>query len=251
MRAECESLTCCAEWRELEKTLIPNREDVKENTRKMKSDYASVASHVRPLAWVFETKYLFFTLPDSLALMLLGIALFQWGFLTENWSRAAYWKTALFGYVLGLPLVIFSTWYGVVHTPNLEAMLRYMETVPVPWVSLCYPFQRIFLVMAHIAVLILIYKSGVLQGLIHSLERVGQMAFTNYIMQSVICTLFFFGYGLNQFAELRYYQIYVVAAAICILQLVVSPLWLRHFYFGPLEWLWRSLTYWHLPPMIR
>jgi hypothetical protein len=38
---------------------------------------------------------------------------------------------------------------------------------------------------------------------------------------------------LNQFAELQYYQIYVVAAAICILQLVVSPLWLRHFYFGP------------------
>ena len=251
MRAECESLTCCAAWRELEKTLIPNREDVKENTRKMKSDYATVASHVRPLAWVFETKYLFFTLPDSLALMPLGIALFQWGFLTGNWSRAAHWKTALFGYVLGLPLVIFSTWYGVVHTPNLEAMLRYMETVPVPWVSLCYPFQRIFLVMAHIAVLILIYKSGVLQGLIHSLERVGQMAFTNYIMQSVICTLFFFGYGLNQFAELQYYQIYVVAAAICILQLVVSPLWLRHFYFGPLEWLWRSLTYWHFPPMKR
>jgi hypothetical protein len=77
MRAECESLTCCAEWRELEKTLIPNREDVKENTRKMKSDYASVASHVRPLAWVFEAKYLLFTLPDSLALMLLGIALFH------------------------------------------------------------------------------------------------------------------------------------------------------------------------------
>jgi uncharacterized protein len=217
----------------------------------MKSDYATVAARIRPEAWKLQTKYLLLIIPDSLALMLLGVALFKWGFLTGSWSRAAYWKTALIGYGIGLPLVIYSTYYGVIHTPNLEASLRYMAEVPVPWVSLCYPFQRIFLVMAHIAVLILICKSGVVRGFIHSLERVGQMAFTNYILHSVICTLFFFGYGFNRFAELQYYQIYLVVAAIWILQLVASPLWLRYFCFGPLEWLWRCLTYWHVQPMKR
>ena len=68
---------------------------------------------------------------------------------------------------------------------------------------------------------------------------------------SVICTLFFFGYGLNYFAELQFYQLYFVVAAIWILQLIASPLWLQRFRFGPLEWVWRSLTYWKLQPLLR
>jgi uncharacterized protein len=119
-----------------------------------------------------------------------------------------------------------------------------MEAVPVEWVNLIYPFQRILLVMAHVSAIILLYKSGYVRPLFRCLEAVGQMAFTNYIMQSVICTLVFFGYGLNYYAELEFYQIYFVVLAIWALQLIVSPLWLRFFLYGPLEWLWRSLTYW-------
>ncbi|RYE17174.1 MAG: DUF418 domain-containing protein, partial [Sphingobacteriaceae bacterium] len=83
------------------------------------------------------------------------------------------------------------------------------------------------------------------------LAAVGQMAFTNYIMQTVFCTLFFFGYGLNYFAEMQYYQLYLVVAVIWFIQLIVSPIWLKYFLFGPLEWLWRSLTYWQRQPMQR
>ena len=79
-------------WRDLELSLIPNREDVKENTRKMKSDYATVASHVRPQALRFQTTYLPLMLWDSLALMLLGLALFRWGFLTGAWTERDYWR---------------------------------------------------------------------------------------------------------------------------------------------------------------
>jgi uncharacterized protein len=126
-----------------------------------------------------------------------------------------------------------------------------MEAVPVEWTGLIYPFQRILLVMAHVSALILLYKSRYAQGLFRRLEAVGQMAFTNYIMQSVICTLVFFGYGLNYYAELEFYQLYFVVLAIWILQLLVSPLWLRYFYYGPLEWAWRSLTYWRIQPFRR
>jgi uncharacterized protein len=70
-------------------------------------------------------------------------------------------------------------------------------------------------------------------------------------MQSVICTLFFFGYGLNYFAELKYYQLFVVVAGVWVVQLLGSTLWLRYFLFGPLEWLWRSLTYWQVQPLRR
>jgi uncharacterized protein len=240
-----------AQWRELEKTFIPNREDARENTRKMKSDYATVASHLRPLAWKIETIFLPIEIWDSLALMLLGLALYQWGFLSGQWSNRGYAKVAAIGYGIGLPLAIYSFYHSYLYNPNLETTLRRMELVPVEWVRLIYPFQRIFLVMAHVAVIILLYKSRYAQTLFRCLEAVGQMAFTNYIMQSVICTLFFFGYGLNYYAELEFYQIYFVVLAVWIVQLIVSPIWLRFFLFGPLEWAWRSLTYWKRQPFMR
>jgi uncharacterized protein len=238
-------------WREVEKTLIPNREDVKENTRKMKSDYATVAGLLRPLAFEFETMFMPVIVWDSLALMLLGLALYRWGFLSGNWADRDYWKVMAVGYGIGLPLVIYSYYHGYRYRPTLEASLLRMEAVPVEWTGLIYPFQRILLVMAHVSAVILLYKSGHAQKLFRRLEAVGQTAFTNYIMHSVICTLIFFGYGLNYYAELQYYQLYLIVLAIWALQLLVSPLWLRHFYYGPLEWVWRSLTYWHRQPFRR
>ena len=254
--ARNESLTevqkaALTQWRDIEQTLIPNREDAKKNTETMKSDYAAVASHIRPLALRMETIFMPIIIWDSLALMLLGVALYQWGFLSGQWSNRAYGIVMAIGYGIGLPLVIYSFYYRYLHNPNLEASLARMEVVPIEWVNLIYPFQRILLVLAHVAALILLYKSGFFQGLFRRLQAVGQMAFTNYIMHSVICTLFFFGYGLNYYAELEYYQIFFVVLAIWIVQLIVSPLWLRFFLFGPLEWLWRSLTYWKLQPLLR
>jgi uncharacterized protein len=240
-----------ADWRELEKSFIPNLEDAQENTRKMKSDYATVASRLRPLAWKFETIFLPIEIWDSIALMLLGMALFKWGFLTGQWLNRDYAKVAAIGYAIGLPLAAYSFYHGYLYSPNLEASLRRLELVPIEWVRLIYPFQRIFLVMAHVATIILLYKAKYAQGLFRRLEAVGQMALTNYIMHSVICTLFFFGYGLNYYGELEYYQIYFVVFAVWIVQLIWSPIWIRFFLFGPLEWVWRSLTYWKLQPFVR
>ena len=240
-----------AQWRELEQTIIPNHEEAQENTRKMKSDYATVAGYIRRLALKVETVFLPILIWDSIALMLLGIALYRWGFLTGEWSTRAYLRTMLIGYGVGLPLVVFSFYHSYVTTPNHEASLRRMELVAVDWVGLIYPFQRILLVMAHVSVVVLLYKSGCATPLFRCLEAVGQMAFTNYITHSVLCTLIFFGYGLNYFAELEFYQIYFVAVAIWVVQLIVSPVWLLYFRFGPLEWLWRSLTYWKVQPIRR
>lgn len=239
------------EWREVEKTMIPNREDAKANTAKMKSDYSTVAAYLRPLAFDFQTKYLAIEVWDSLALMLLGLALFKWGFLTGSWSTQDYWKVVKIGYGIGFPLVLYANYYYFIHFSTLEANLARMEQVPIDWIDLIYPFQRILLVMAHAAALILLFKSGIARNLFNRLAAVGQMAFTNYITHSVICTLFFFGYGLNYYGELKFYQIYYVVLAIWLFQLTFSPIWLKHFRFGPLEWLWRSLTYWKRQPFKR
>jgi uncharacterized protein len=239
------------EWRVIEKTMIPNRDDAKENTKKMKSDYATVAAYLRPISLKGQTLYVPFMLADSLALMFLGLALYRWGFLTGGWTKTQYVITLVIGYGLGFPLAAYAHHHHAVTRPSLEASLAVMEVTPVEWVNLIYPFQRILIVLAHVAALVLLYRAGIASGLFRRLEAVGQMAFTNYVMHSVICTLFFFGYGLNYYAELDFYQIYFVAVAIWVMQLIVSPLWLKYFLFGPVEWLWRSLTYWKVQPMRR
>jgi uncharacterized protein len=77
------------------------------------------------------------------------------------------------------------------------------------------------------------------------------MALTNYISHSIICAIVFHGIGFSMYGELQRYQLYYVVFAIWIFQLIISPIWLRHFRFGPLEWLWRSLTYREKQPMRR
>jgi uncharacterized protein len=240
-----------ADWRAIEKTILPSRDDVEEITRKFKSDYSTVASVVRPVAWTIQTTLLPMLIWDSLALMVLGMALYQWGFLSGRWSQRSYVIVMAIGYGIGLPLVIYSVYHDYLHYPNLEAMLERLEMVSIEWVRLNYPFQRIFLTLAHVSAFILCYRLQVARTLFHCLESVGQMAFTNYIMHSLICTFFFFGYGLNFYGELSFHQMYFVVLVIWIIQLTVSPIWLRFFYFGPLEWMWRSLTYWKRQPFRR
>jgi uncharacterized protein len=98
--------------------------------------------------------------------------------------------------------------------------------------------------IGYAAVLILIVKRGLLTALRRALAAVGQMAFSNYLLQSIITAILFLGWGFGLAGRLDYAQQLVVVVAIWVLQLAVSPLWLRRFRFGPAEWLWRSLTYW-------
>ncbi|KAF1015926.1 MAG: hypothetical protein GAK31_01409 [Stenotrophomonas maltophilia] len=83
------------------------------------------------------------------------------------------------------------------------------------------------------------------------LAPAGRMALTNYLMQSVVCTLLFYGYGAGLFEWLpRAWQL-EFAVVLFALQLLLSHAWLRHFRFGPMEWLWRALTYLKWPPLRR
>lgn len=239
------------DWRQVEINLIPNRDDAAEHTKIMKSDYATVAKYIRKISWEGQTKYLIYSIWDPLALMLLGMALYKWGFLTLAWSKAQYLRTLLIGYGLGFPLVIWNFYYNFLEFPTHEASLRHMELHAINWMELIYPVQRILLMMGHASLILIAIQGNWLMGILDRFRAVGQMAFTNYIVHSLICTFIFFGYGLNYYAELEYYQIYFVVLGIWVLQLIYSPIWLKHFVYGPLEWMWRSLTYWKIQPFRR
>ncbi len=83
------------------------------------------------------------------------------------------------------------------------------------------------------------------------LAPVGRMALTQYILQSLLCTWVFYGYGLGAFEQLpRAWQV-PFALGVFALQVLLSHLWLRQFRFGPLEWGWRAMTYLQWPPLRR
>jgi uncharacterized protein len=105
--------------------------------------------------------------------------------------------------------------------------------------------------LAWISLVMLACKTPALSSLTRPFAAVGRMAFTNYLLQTVICTTIFYGHGLGLFGRVeRVGQISIVAAVLAF-QLIVSPIWLSYFRYGPAEWLWRSLTYWRPQPMRR
>src|SRR5262249_19197602 len=70
-----------------------------------------------------------------------------------------------------------------------------------------------------------------------------------YLATSLICTTIFEGYGFGLFAKLQRYQLLYLVFSVWLFLLIASPIWLRHFRFGPMEWVWRSLTYWRKQPV--
>jgi uncharacterized membrane protein YeiB len=71
-----------------------------------------------------------------------------------------------------------------------------------------------------------------------------------FVTHSIVCTTLFYGYGFGAFGHVNRIGLAGIVLVIWIVQMLVSPIWLERFRFGPAEWLWRSLTYWKLQPMI-
>src|SRR6185369_6688017 len=99
--------------------------------------------------------------------------------------------------------------------------------------------------------IMLLYKSGWFNWLFAIMRAPGQMAFTNYLGQSLICGILFYSVGFKLYGRLDRAEVYLTVLAIWIFQIIFFHIWLRYFRFGPFEWLWRSLTYWKRQPMLR
>jgi uncharacterized protein len=80
---------------------------------------------------------------------------------------------------------------------------------------------------------------------------VGRTAFSNYILQTLICTTIFYGHGFGLFGSVERTGQALIALAIYGAQLLIAPLWLKYFSLGPLEWIWRRLTYGKPQPLWR
>ena len=168
-------------------------------------------------------------------LMLIGMALYKLGFFTSKKLNAYYYRLIFILFPLGFTLILigliknFSADWNWEYSRFLGSQFNY-------WGSL-------FLCIAYMSIFMIIINSNILKSLKVRLAAVGRMALTNYISQSFICTILFFGIGFGLFGQVdRWIQV-IIVLLIWILQLTWSKPWLEKFRFGPLEWMWRSFTY--------
>lgn len=181
--------------------------------------------------------YVFATIP----LMMLGLGLFKAGFFHARLPNRVYVALIAVGAAV-LTLLGLLEWREVMAGPGVEATHGWAEVVA------SYP---IFIALAYASGLILLTSRGV--GWVRRIfAPVGQMAFTNYLTQTLIMTtLFYMPWGPRLMGQVDYPGQSAIVVAVWALQLIWSPLWLSRFRMGPLEWLWRRLSYGHDLPLRR
>ena len=234
-------------WLTIEKNMQPDTAAANRHNRKMRSGYGTIFTYFIPRNSGGETWGMYnWAIWDCLGMMLVGMALFGWGFFSNKLSSSTYAMWLLIGYGIGIPIGLNMFHEG--RMVPLTGFGNYVDSYRLDHWAL-YDVRRVLLSVGHASLLMLLYRSRAVPWLMKALANVGQMAFTNYLMQSIICTWFFYGYGFGYYDKLKYHQIYYVVFAVWIFQIIFSAIWLRYFRFGPFEWLWRSLTYWKKQPM--
>ncbi|WDA41649.1 DUF418 domain-containing protein [Erythrobacter sp. BLCC-B19] len=197
-------------------------------------DYGALVMHRLTEQWSEPFSNLLFFGFETIPLMLIGIALYRMGFFSGGFDRDKMIRWGWIGLIAGglghlaIGLVVKAggfTFYGT--------LAAFMGWSPLP---------RLWMVLG-LAALLVAYSPGATGWLAERVRAAGRAAFTNYLGTSVVMMFVFHGWALGLFGQLNRPGLYVVTVLAWILMLAWSKPWLDRYRYGPLEWLWRCLTY--------
>lgn len=203
-------------------------------------DYGTLVNHRLTEQWSEPLRNALLFGFETFPLMLIGAALYRLGFFSGGFARAKLLRWGWIGLTLGalahlaIGLVIQAggfSYYG-----TLAAFVGWS------------PLPRLWMVLG-MAALLVAYAPSATGWLGDRVRAAGRAAFTNYLGTSVVMMLVFHGWALGLFGELNRPQLYIVVALTCALMLAWSKPWLDRYRYGPLEWLWRCLTYRQIFPL--
>ncbi|MFY0629649.1 MAG: DUF418 domain-containing protein [Flavobacteriaceae bacterium] len=210
-------------------------EGIAEYNTNMRKGYLDVVAFLAPenkqtdIDWPYR-----WDLWDILSMMLIGIALFKWKILSAEKTYKFYGIMAALGYLIGLSIN-----YYEIHS-IMEAnfsLLSFSKS------NITYDLGRVPVAIGHVGLIMLFCKLPIFKWLKSSLAAVGKMALTNYVMHSVFAMFIFTGAGFGLFGIFQRYELLYIVFAIWVFQLILSPIWLKYYQYGPLEWVWRNLSY--------
>jgi len=236
--------TMALNWEMVTESMSPDEAALQKEIAAMRGSYLDVISYQAPFVIMMQTQTLLFFIGwRVLGLMLLGMGLMKLDVFSLGRSTRFYILMAVFGYAAGFTLTGLGTSAALEHGFDLvkyfqsDGVLEYIGSIGVS--------------LGHIGVLMLICRFAVLKGITERLAAVGRMAFSNYLSQSIMMTFVFHGWGLGLFGSVDRFTQLGFVLGVWIIQLLWSPIWLKHFKYGPAEWLWRSLTYGKMQPFRR
>jgi uncharacterized protein len=182
-----------------------------------------------------ESSLLFNGWWDMLLFFFVGMAFYKSGFLAGMSKTWVYWVVAIVGLSVG-----FCADYFELREVYHARFDHVKVTEHAPAIAF-NQLKRVFQVSGTLSLLVLLYRVRICRGFLNIFSPVGQMALTNYLGQSIIAAIVFFGMG--WYGRWERYQLMEFCVAVWIFQTIFSAVWLRYFKFGPFEWVWRSLTY--------
>ena len=175
-------------------------------------------------------------------LMLIGMALFKKDVFNARRSTRFYAALIALAAAVGFPLQAYGIALDFASGWSVRSLFTGLQLVY--WASIAVG-------LGYVGAIMLVCRAPALRRFTRPFAAVGQTALTNYLLQTVICTTIFYGHGLGWFGSVDRIGQVGVTAGVWAVQLIASPLWLRRYRFGPVEWAWRSLTYRARQPLRR
>jgi uncharacterized protein len=173
---------------------------------------------------------------DALAFMLVGMALHRLGLFGEAAKERTLRRMVGIGYAVGLALRcvhVLAIW----HNQGAPTVLSALIDQP----------GRLAMTLGHVGLFLLVWRSGAWPALMAGFARMGRMALTLYLGQSLLAATVFFGFGLGLWNQLSWPQLWLVALAMLAIEAGFAWVWFTRFRYGPVEWLWRLGTYGQKP----
>jgi uncharacterized protein len=227
-------------WEDFANDFSLNPEEVEAELAARTTNYPDAFTwNAKKNAEVYTFVLPIFLIWDALAMMLLGMAFYKTGVLQAARNPAFYKKLMFLGF--GIGLLINGYEVSRAHSSGFDLLATFAQMQPT------YHIGRIGLAFGYIGLLGWICQAGYLKSLTSRLSAVGRMALSNYLMHSLICAVIFTGLGFGLLGQLQRVELYGIVIVIWLFQLWLSPVWLGRFRFGPVEWLWRTLTYGKAP----
>ncbi|MDQ4086661.1 MAG: DUF418 domain-containing protein [Pseudomonadota bacterium] len=236
---EPQDAAALTQWEEALREVRPDQEFIAWDTAGRHGSVREYADlmHQFWLQRARDLEIFFDAVPEAFAAMLIGAALFKWGFLQGLRRRRVYLLVGAIAYAVGLGLRLV----------EVQDQLAHGAGPRIDWIT--DELARLATTLGHVSLIALILTSGAGRRLMRPFAAAGRIAFTLYVMQTVlIMWVLFPHFALGLWGKLGWAEMLGLALAIAAAQLVFANLWLRAFETGPVEWLWRSLVLWRRQP---
>lgn len=227
-------------WEGILKNFKYDTAKTKGEKKAMWGGYTKVWDHIMPQSQHKESSWLYkIGIWDIGSMLFLGMALLSIGFFSSRFSSSKYLLIAAVVLIAGFALAWLRICYDAARITDYT---KYITGNTIPY-NFFLPIERMLVATGYAALVLWLLRLKVLNWLWKAMAATGQMALTNYFLQTIICTFLFYGYGFGYFGRLSQIELYFMITEIILVQTVFSVLWLRYFEMGPMEWIWSYLVY--------